>query len=154
MSISTISSFCTVHLRYSIHNTTTYCELLKSSCLWMECPLSYFLPRKLPFTLPEVCEDFWLSRTDSPLPLYYLTSTSVKEGNSWYCIYLTIWKNMSSILRTETIIIHFDLSLLTVLPICPCFFFFWYRLCLDHFTRFSSLCNYYLYILVSSFYRV
>lgn len=35
-------------------------------------------------------------------------------------------KYLSSILRTETMIIHFALSLLTVLPICSYFLFFFF----------------------------
>lgn len=35
-------------------------------------------------------------------------------------------KHLSSILRTETMIIHFALSLLTVLPICSYFLFFFF----------------------------
>lgn len=94
-----------------------------------------------PPNLAQVCEDSSLSMVESLPPLYYLILTSMKECNSWCCIYLIIWKNMSSILRTGTILTHFDLSLLIVLPIAPYFpFFLWYRLCLDLLTHFSS-CN-------------
>lgn len=86
--------FCTVRLWSSSHTLWTINVFLSLAGM----PTFSFSASQTPIhppNLAQVCEDCSLSMVESLPPLYYLISTSTKECNSWCCIYLTMWKNIS-----------------------------------------------------------
>lgn len=85
------------HARCPSRGTTTHTWTLQSSPLWLQCPPSHFLPCKLPFILQTVLSSVksWLCKAELLPPLHYLTSTSMEEGKSRCCVYVTLHRRMS-----------------------------------------------------------